>query len=65
MKKMSVATSLKYQQPRFMAVKDEKRSNEQNVIKAKRWKVNKMVLLTWIIIIALTVAFWYLILKLF
>jgi len=63
MKKMSVATSLKYQQPRFMAVK-EKDSNEQDVIKAKKWKVNKVVLLTWIIIIAITVIFWYLILKL-
>ena len=63
MKKMSVATSLKYQQPRFMAVK-EKDSNEQDVIKSKKWMVNKVVLLTWIIIIALTVIFWYLILKL-
>lgn len=65
MKKMSAATSFKYQQPRFMAVKEGKRSDEPNVIKAKRWKVNKMVLLTWLIIIALTVVFWYLVLKLF
>ncbi|WP_170971042.1 hypothetical protein [Ilyomonas limi] len=62
---MSVVTSLKHQQPSFMAIEKEKTGGEElSAAKRKKWKVDKIVLLTWIAIIVLTIVFWYMILKL-
>jgi hypothetical protein len=63
---MSSALSLKHQQPKFMAVETGKKESEPIIInKQKKWKINKGILATWIVVIVLTILFWYLIIQLF
>jgi len=63
---MSSAPSFKHQQPRFMAVKTEEKQSESTIVnKQKKEKINIGILATWVIVIVLTIIFWYLILKLF
>jgi hypothetical protein len=63
---MNEAKKLTYQQPDFMAVKDEDHgSKDTGWMHRKKLRVDKVVLLTWIVIIVLTVIFWYLMTKLF
>ena len=62
---MSLAVSLKHQQPTFMAVKTEKKKSEQIIGNRQKRKINKSVLVTWVTLIILTILFWYFILKLF
>jgi hypothetical protein len=63
---MNEAKKLTYQQPEFMAVKDEHQGGEDTGwMHGKKLRVNSAVLLTWIVVILLTIIFWYLISKLF
>jgi hypothetical protein len=63
---MRPATSSKRQQPKFMAVKTEKKKSELIVAnKKKKRKINKRILATWIAVVVFTILFWYLIIKLF
>jgi hypothetical protein len=63
---MSSAPSFKHQQPRFMAVKTGQNQSEPTIAnKQKKRTINKGILATWVLVIVLTIIFWYLILKLF
>ena len=66
---MSAVSSLKHQQPSFMAVETEKKFSEPAepivVNKHKKVKINLGILVTWIAVLILTIIFWYFILKLF
>ena len=63
---MSSATSLKHQQPIFMALKTIETKDEHIVVnKQKSGKIDKGILSTWIVVFVLTILFWYFILNLF
>ena len=63
---MSSAPSYKDQQPMFMAVKTEEKQRESTIVnKQKTRKINLGILVTWLVVIVLTIIFWYFILKLF
>jgi hypothetical protein len=62
---MSSAAPLKRQQPKFMAVKTEKKKSEHFVVNKQKRKINKGILSTWIALIVLTILFWYFIFKMF
>ena len=62
---MNEARKLQDQQPGFMALEnDEKDIETRNTNKHKKYWFDTTVLITWIILIAITIVFWIVILKL-